>query len=158
MQLSWRYHLGVTETLRPKEQMSRLTLLTIPIILTACSTPEQWDPVYVNQTAPTGAERSEVIEYARKTYYNERQISDATISNVLKLSGGDRIICIRFKSKNQLTERAVVTTTSLHSDPRYGFAAGGLTHHDYRCNATRLRYSPFAELEHVLVPAGGPLL
>lgn len=129
--------------------MPRLTLLAIPILLTGCGTPERWDPVYSNQTAPTAADRSAVIEYARKTYYNEREISDATISNSLILSGGDRIICIRFKAKNKLTERAGVTTESLHYDQRYGFALSGYMHQDYRCNAKRLQYSPFEELERL---------
>jgi hypothetical protein len=89
------------------------------------------------------------IDYARKTYHNEREIRDASISNVLTLSRGDRIICVRFRAKNRLTERVGVTTRSFHDDQRYGFALGGYTYQDYRCNAKRLQYSPFAELEHL---------
>lgn len=148
VRLNQQYRQYATETLRPKKPVPRLTFLAIPILLTGCVTPERWDAVYSNQAAPTAAERSAVIEYARKTYYNERQISDATISNALTLSGGDRIICIRFKSKNQLTERAGVTTQSLHYFQGYRFALS-LTHEDYRCNAKRLRYSSFAELERL---------
>ncbi|MBB4238539.1 hypothetical protein [Rhizobium esperanzae] len=150
MRLNRRYRQYATEALRPKkEQMARLALLAISILLTSYGPPERWDPVYSNQAAPTAAERSAAIEYARKTYYNERQINDATISNALTLSGGDRIICIRFKSKNQLTERASVTTQSLHYDQRYGFVLSGYMHQDYRCNSKRLQYSPFIELAHL---------
>ncbi|MBY3594519.1 MULTISPECIES: hypothetical protein [Rhizobium] len=134
---------------RPTKRTPRLALLALPILLASCRTAERYDPVYSTQIPPTAAERSAVIDYARKTYYNEREISDASISNVLTLSGGERIICIRFKAKNQLTERAGVTTESLYYDQRYGFALGGYMHDDYRCNSGWLFYSPFAELEHL---------
>ncbi len=130
--------------------MPRLTLLAIPILLTGCRTAEQYDPVYSTQIPPTAAERSAVIDYARKTYYNEREISDAAISNVLTLSDGDRIICVRFTAKNRLTERVGVTTRSFHDDQRYGFALGGYTYQDYYCNPKWLFYSPFAELERLI--------
>ncbi|NEK37922.1 hypothetical protein [Rhizobium leguminosarum] len=129
--------------------MPRLTLLAIPILLTGCRTAEQYDPVYSTQIPPTADERSAVIDYARKTYYNEREISDAAISNVLTLSDGDRIICVRFTAKNRLTERVGVTTRSFHDDQSYGFALGGYMHQDYHCNSQWLSYSPFAELEHL---------
>ncbi|TLX12283.1 hypothetical protein [Rhizobium sp. MHM7A] len=128
--------------------MYRLTILAIPILLTGCRTAEPYDPVYSTQIPPTAAERSAVIDYARKTYYNEREIRDVSISKVLTLSGGERIICIRFKAKNQLTEPAGVTTESLRFDQRYGFALGGSLHHDYLCNPRWLHYYPVAELEN----------
>ncbi|MCJ9692986.1 hypothetical protein MOV76_15370 [Rhizobium sp. PRIMUS64] len=149
MRLNRQYRRYATETLRPIKQILSLALLALPISITGCGTPEPFDPVYVAQIPPTPAERSEVIEYARKTYYNERDISDASISNVLTLSGGERIVCVKYKAKNQLAERAGVRAESFHYDKRYGFALGGFVRHDYRCNAKRLRYLSFAELEHL---------
>lgn len=151
MRLKRPYLRYATETPRPTKQLRRLAVLALPILLTGCRTLEQYDPVYSSQTPPTAAERSAVIDYARKTYYNEREVSDASISNALTLSGGERIICVRFKAKNQLTERAGATTRSrsLQYFQRYGFAIGGSMHQDYRCNSTWLFYSPFAELEHL---------
>ncbi|MGO7668453.1 hypothetical protein ACC817_00250 [Rhizobium ruizarguesonis] len=81
-----------------------------------------WAVSFFSEYGFDAAERSAIIEYARKMYHNEREISDAAISNVLTLSDGDRIICVRFTAKNRLTERVGVTTRTSHDDQRYGFA------------------------------------
>ncbi|NEH75580.1 hypothetical protein [Rhizobium ruizarguesonis] len=49
-----------------------------------------WAVTFSSEYGFDAAERSAIIEYARKMYHNEREISDAAISNVLTLSDGDR--------------------------------------------------------------------
>ncbi|WSH05687.1 hypothetical protein U8P71_36125 (plasmid) [Rhizobium ruizarguesonis] len=108
-----------------------------------------WAVTFSSEYGFDAAERSAIIEYARKMYHNEREISHAAISNVLTLSDGDRIICVRFTAKNRLTERVGVTTRTSHDDQRYGFALGGYTYQDHYCNPKWLFYSRFAELGHL---------
>ncbi|AUW46610.1 hypothetical protein CUJ84_pRLN2000063 (plasmid) [Rhizobium leguminosarum] len=135
-------------TSQPGGHILRLTFLAIPVLLAGCMTPERWDKVYSTQTAPTASDRSSAIEYARKTYYNYYSISDASISNVITLDSGDRLICLRFNARNRLSAYAGISKSPL----RY-FHGGGpplsLVGDDYRCSASRLQYSPFPELERL---------
>lgn len=128
--------------------MPRLRFLVIPLLLASCTTPERWNKVYSTQTAPTADEKSGILEYARKTYYSYYSISDASISNVITLDHEDRLICLRFNAKNHLSTYAGILKRPL----RYIHGEGipmSLVGDDYFCNAKRLEYSPFPELEHL---------
>lgn len=85
------------------------------------------------------------MDYAKKTFFDPYSMRDVAISNELRGTKPNVfLVCIRANAKNRMGAYTGLSATAIQFT---NGAVTGSSQGDFACSDSRLKYSPFKELE-----------
>ncbi|MFT4013385.1 MAG: hypothetical protein QM682_08265 [Paracoccus sp. (in: a-proteobacteria)] len=119
-------------------------LLGGALLMSACSTAEDYADVIARSQPPGAALKAQLVAGAKELAYDPGSIRDAQISNVATFRDGLQGVCVRADSKN--VHGVYVGVQNMGIALRDGKPAYGELNHPI-CNRPDIPWQPFPELQ-----------